>query len=213
MPLIKTIADGLLNAGFWRIDESVDELFDQAVLSEYDLQEYRQFSSIRRQKEFLAVRLIMEALTGGKAQIVYDSHGRPGLPGSGKFISVSHSPSLAAVLIAGAPCGMDVEEQYRRVERVASRFLSEYEFKWTGSADDPGMVRVICWCAKEAVYKMVRDSGVDFASQISIFAFDPSTDTLIKAEYLGEAGCKSISLRFGMVENNVAAWCVENMDS
>lgn len=212
MPFIKSIVQRDFQAGFWKMDEPVDELYNRISLSDTDLRMYNGFTSQRRQKEFLTVRALMQILSGEKQQIGYDILGRPFLLDSVQFISVSHSLTLAAVLFSGAACGLDVEDRYRRVDRVAARFLSEAEFNWTASSDDPGFVRIICWSAKEAIFKMAGETGVDFARQIAIPAFEPVSGSHFRAEFYGKEGSRCINLRFELVENNVAVWCVEGMD-
>ena len=43
--------------------------------------------------------------------------------------------------------------------------------------NDSPLLQCIYWCAKEAVYKLVEEKGVDFRKQIEVIAFDPQQIT------------------------------------
>lgn len=210
MPLIKTISIGNSSALFWLITESADDLLKGTVLSHNELIRYKGFSNDRRKKEFLAVRHLLQNLPEGACGLSYDPSGKPELKGSGFFVSVSHSPSLAALVVSDKPCGLDVEELTRNTERISERFLSKEELEWTSAMKEVRLVRLVCWCVKEAVYKLMGAAEVDFARHIKVLPFTPVPDFGIKALFLKGGSPVSVKLRFDFVENNAVVWGVVN---
>jgi 4'-phosphopantetheinyl transferase len=211
MPFIKTISFPEYTAAFWEITETAGELLKLCCLSATDQHLFERFTNDRRRREFLATRILVSILTAGMEKVSYDHSGKPFLAAPDRYISISHSPLLAAVIIADSPCGIDVEACSRKVDNVAFRFLSEEELAWTALSLNPGQVRLICWCAKEAVFKMIRDDGVDFARQIHILPFVPEHGCLIRAEFVADNVTRPVMLRFVIVGNNAAVWCVDNL--
>ena len=67
--------------------------------------------------------------------------------------------------------GIDIELITRNVAKAARRFLSAEELKDCMAGDQlSNKDLMLRWCAKEAVFKMVPFSDVDFASQIACIA-------------------------------------------
>ena len=171
MPLLHTRSSESYIAGLWQISEPVEVLAEACQLTPDDTVLYESFCSERRKREFLATRRLLESLSNGNYRLHYDNTGRPLLSDFDKQVSVSHSASLVAVLICDVSCGIDVEEIERNVDRVSTRFLSPEEQHWINLVADSRMTRLICWSAKEAVFKMMRVHDVDFSLHIRIFPF------------------------------------------
>jgi 4'-phosphopantetheinyl transferase len=208
MPFLKKIEHPEYTIGLWHITESSGTLFDEVRLSDEDLRIYNCFSSERRKREFLATRHLLYMLTGETCHLDHHPNGRPALNDPEKWISISHSVSMAAVVIALKPAGIDVEETSRNIGKVAGRFLSAEELEWTGSMEQPGFIRLICWCVKECVYKMADTTEVDFSRQIVVYPFKPE-DKKIEAAFLNGDCTIRVSLQFSVEKNNVVVWGVE----
>jgi len=208
MPFLKKIEHPEYILGLWHITESSGTLFDVVRLCDEDLRIYSRFSSERRKREFLATRILLYMLTGETCHLVYHPNGRPALNDPEKWISISHSVSMVAVVIASRPAGIDVEETSRNIEKVAVRFLSAEELEWTGKTDQRDFLRLICWCVKECVYKMSDSTEVDFSKQIFIYPFKPE-DKKIEAAFLNGDCAIRVSLQFSVEKNNVVVWGVE----
>jgi 4'-phosphopantetheinyl transferase len=208
MPFLKKIEHPEYTLGLWHITESSGTLFDEVRLSDEDLRIYNCFSNERRKREFLATRHLLHLLTGETCHLDYHPNGRPALNDPGKWVSISHSVSMAAVVIASKPAGIDVEETSRNIGKVAGRFLSAEELEWTGSMDQPEFIRLICWCVKECIYKMADSTEVDFARQIVVYPFILE-DKHIEAAFLNGDHVVPVSLQFSVEKNNVVIWGVE----
>jgi 4'-phosphopantetheinyl transferase len=82
------------------------------------------------------------------------AHGKPRVVGADLELSVSHSGDAAVVAVAGAPCGVDVEQLSggsRDVAALAGFVLAESEH----AADETRFLRL--WTRKEAVTKATGD--------------------------------------------------------
>lgn len=208
MPFLKKTVHPEYTLGLWHLTESSGTLLEEVRLSDQDLNIYNHFSSERRKREFLATRHLLHMLAGENSQLAYNPNGRPVLGVPGKWISISHSVSMVALVIASKPAGIDVEEISRNIEKVAGRFLSADEMEWTGSMEQPEFIRLICWCVKECVYKMSDSSDVDFSRQIVIYPFNLK-DKQIEAAFLTGDCTMLVSLQFSVEKNNVVVWGVE----
>ncbi len=208
MPFLKKIVHPEYTVGLWHITETSATLIKNARLSDSDLTIYNCFSSERRKREFLATRHLLHMLAGENCQLSYHPNGQPALDIPEKWVSISHSVSMVAIVIASRPAGIDVEETSRKIEKVAGRFLSSEELEWTGGKDQTEFLRLICWCVKECVYKMADSTEVDFARQIAVNPFRPD-DSQIEAAFLTGDDVVLVSLQFSVEKNNVVVWGVE----
>ena len=171
MPLIlhRNIENG--EFGLWKISEEVEELRLLANLSEQDATIYSGISATHRKKEWLSARVLLNTLITPQQQIKYHQDGRPYLENSKVNISISHSTGYLAILLHSTSIpGIDIEHRSRQVGRVASRFLSPEELAASATNDQHlNFRRLIHWCAKEAIFKMVPLSNIEFATDIRIF--------------------------------------------
>lgn len=209
MPFYRKIQGNSYDIGLWKMDEPSEVLYDKIILSDSDRVRFSTFGSERRKREFLAVRNILPQLTGQNAEIEYDEHGKPFLKKCEKFISISHSQDFAAVILSDENMGIDVESVSRKIERIAARFLSVEELTWINNLADSHLTKIIAWCAKEAIYKMMGQTDVEFREQIAIQPFVPEKDKTFEARFIHPAKNAGIRVNFESAENNVVAWCVQ----
>ena len=67
----------------------------------------------------------------------------------------------------------------------------------------------IYWCAKEAIYKRMSLSGVDFAEQIEVERFNPRDEGEIYATFTHKDGTElEFELSYEVIENHVMVWVV-----
>lgn len=92
-----------------------------------------------------AWNLLYEVIGEHKGEIRFDGNGKPYFL-NGPHFSISHSASLAAVLISDQPCGVDIERIDDRIAlRLAKRCLSPNE---------AGRNFFECWTRKECLVKL-----------------------------------------------------------
>jgi len=84
--------------GVWKIEEDIDTLLGMVVLDNEEKNKYKSFTSTSRKLEFLSVRALLSELIGRDARIVYNKFNKPFLKDGSRFISISHSHKLTAIL-------------------------------------------------------------------------------------------------------------------
>jgi 4'-phosphopantetheinyl transferase len=154
--------------GYWEICETTEQLMSLPHPGMAELEGFLQFRNELRKREWLAARLLLKEMTGNDSFITYDPDGRPILHGSSGYISISHSSNSVVIYYNEQHHpGIDIELITRNVQRAARKFLSPVELKdctFNGVLSNKDLM--LRWCAKEAVFKMVPYSNIDFASQI-----------------------------------------------
>ncbi|MDR2470323.1 MAG: 4'-phosphopantetheinyl transferase superfamily protein [Tannerella sp.] len=158
--------------GIWKIEESWKELLAQSEQPDRYLPFLSSYKSDSRKAEWLAVRLLLKALTGAETTVAYRPDGSPFLPDLSFHISISHTKGYAAVLLhPDRPVGIDIEYCSERIRRVTSRFLDGRELTLLGKNPSTASL-LICWSAKETVFKMTGQTAVDWQKDIHILAGD-----------------------------------------
>ena len=216
MPLIlhENIDNGEI--GLWRISEEVEELILLSNLSTTETITYNGISALHRKKEWLATRALLNQLMVGTHTIKYHNDGRPYLDNCPTNISISHSTGYIAIMlhVAYNP-GIDIELISRKVGKVGSRFLSEDEFAVCNEeAEHSNHRMLIHWCAKEAVYKMVPLSNIEFATDILITMGNLNEDSgSLHAIFNDKSGPIPITLSYLIVGEVLMVWGWVDMGS
>lgn len=207
MPIIRIIENPRYRLGLFALAGSKPKDFIR--LNESDQKIYNTFTCDRRKREFLAVRSLLHHLTSGQGSIVYAGTRKPVLEGFPGNISISHSVSLVAVMISDFDCGIDVEETDRNVARIAHRFLSRQELAWTSVSKDSQKTMILCWSAKEAIFKWAGVANADFRRDIQIMPFPIADQGSISAIHRSGDHMSSLALNYFFELNNAVVWCVE----
>jgi phosphopantetheinyl transferase len=208
----KEIGEGKL--ALWEITEETNELLDLVNLQGKELEEYKLIKNPRRQHEWLASRILAGEMLCCKVFIRYNPDGRPYLENHTQNISISHTGKYVAILIHPKYLpGIDIEEQNRPVEKVAKRFLSREEFESCINYPLSNKAMLLYWCAKEAIFKMVPLSNIDFATQISISLNEiDENGGSISGSFLGKDLRIPIGLSYLFVGPVIMVWGWLNTD-
>lgn len=131
------------------------------------------FPSELRRREYLGWRALVRERLGRDAAIAYDDAGAPVvIDREGVHLSVSHAAGWVALLLADAPCGVDIESADRDFSCVARRCMTDDERRLSDSPLWPG----VAWCAKEALYKLAGRSGLDLRRDVRLERADLAID-------------------------------------
>lgn len=122
----------------------------------------------QKQKESLAGRYLLQQELVRRNYPISHIHlheeGKPYLAGGPQF-SISHTQKLAAVALSEKlEVGIDLEENGRKVAKIAQRYLSEAELACFSSEKD----QLLAWCMKEAIYKANGRKGIDFRMDMQL---------------------------------------------
>lgn len=147
-----------------------------AAANQSDLAAIEGFSSQSRQAERLAWRIMLRQELCSTPEVAYSPSGAPTIIDSQyKHISVSHCADRVMVALSQWPCGVDIERLDRRFTQLAPRYMNNQELMLALSHEAMAAV----WCAKECLYKMASQSGLDLRGDILITEIDLNKGTII----------------------------------
>lgn len=164
--------------GVWKMEECTEELLSRLnhPLLPPDIR------SERRRQEWLAVRVLLKELLGEETQIAYRPNGAPYLPDRKLHISISHTKGYVAVMLDERfPVGIDVEYLSDRVHKIRSRFLCPEEEEMIDAVHETEHL-LVCWCAKETLFKLISQSEIDLRWHLRLFPFAYNTSGCFIAE-------------------------------
>ncbi len=193
MPIINTILPDFspqVAMSLWRIEESEEQLL--ALCSEADISATTLLSSLsnsKRRLERMAEHLLLHSLIGSDYRLSHNEQGMPLLYGSDKCISISHTSKYVVVALSRHTIGIDIEMCRPKILTVRSRFLSEAEQSAISPDDLP--LNSAAWTAKEALYKAIGVSGIDFANDEAI---DVPQLVISPDNYIGRYGNRRFTL-------------------
>ena len=150
----------------WEIKETFDFLKSKLDLTDFSKKILHKKKSEIHQKQFLAVRKILELLSIHDSDISYDLDGKPFIKSI--YISISHSKEFVAVIISDEKVGLDIESNSDKCFRIMQKFLgTENEFPMK---IDWKTAQVI-WNMKESLFKMMDFKEIDFKENFIVIPF------------------------------------------
>jgi 4'-phosphopantetheinyl transferase len=209
MPLLRIIELEKGRMALWKIKGDESEYSAVYPYLEKD-PAFQQNKHSRRRLEMLASRSLLMELLGEVPLIHYGTSGQPYLPGKNIRLSISHSAAIAAVILYEKQVGIDVESLGRPFEKIAPKFLSVEEQNFIRNSGSPEKMNLLCWCAKEAVFKWQETRGVDFIHQIQIQPFQASKQGNMKITFVDVKRTFHLIAEYFFIENNAVVWCVQS---
>jgi 4'-phosphopantetheinyl transferase len=198
--------------GVWKIEEDLNTLLESVVLDNGDLKKYKVFASTSRKLEFLSVRALLAELLGRDARIIYNKNNKPFLKDGSRFISISHSHNLTAILMsANEKVGIDLEYMSTNIGRIAFKFINRRE-KITKVQENRRYHLYLHWCAKEALYKICDKEGISIKKNITIKPFEVKESGEIKGKVQTDKINDSFDLFYTKYDNYAIVWTKKNYD-
>lgn len=193
----------------WEIVETEEELLLLSSVPSEELEELQLIRNPARRKEKLAVRALLNEIFEDKLYLGHHDNGRPFLQNSVIEISISHTSRFACILThPEESVGIDIELLSRNFTAVEKKALSPEEIEDL-SDRDRDLHLAIYWSAKEAVYKRMSRSGIDFAKQIFIKKFNPKDSGEITAIFTDKDGDEQeFDLEYEVFQDHIMAWIV-----
>lgn len=173
---MKTIENSILkfrkNQVEFFLCSKINWKLEDIELSKNEFERYAYLKSQTRKIEFLGVRSLKNYFNP-EIEIVYSKNGKPLAKNGAVHISISHSKNFVAFAAASHLIGIDIEECHERILKVRNRFLNENEQKLF----DKNSIRdlTIAWSAKEALFKLNENTGLDFKSDLIITNWDKAS--------------------------------------
>jgi phosphopantetheinyl transferase len=196
--------------GVWKIEEDIKTLLEMVVLDNDDKKKYKGYASTSRKLEFLSVRALLSELLGKDARIVYNKNNKPFLKDGSKFISITHSHKLTAILCStNEKVGIDLEYMSSNIGALAFKLLNRQE-KVTKNQDDRKYHLYLHWCAKESLYKICDKEGISIRNNITIEPFDVKESGEIKGKVHTKKINESFDLYYSRYDNYAIVWTKKN---
>ena len=198
--------------GVWKIEEDLKTLRDMVVLDGEDRKKFRVFASTSRKLEFLSVRALLAELLGNDARIIYNKNNKPFLKDGSRFISISHSHKLTAILLStNEKVGIDLEYMSSNISAIAFKFINRRE-KITKESENRRYHLYLHWCAKEALYKICDKEGISIRNNITIDPFEVNDSGEIKGKVITDKINDSFDLFYTRYDNYAIVWTKKNYD-
>ncbi|MBI5011053.1 MAG: 4'-phosphopantetheinyl transferase superfamily protein [Bacteroidia bacterium] len=198
--------------GVWKIEEDLDTLTGMVTLNAEEKKRYKSFSSTSRKLEFLSVRALLSELIGKEASIVYNKNNKPFIKDGSRFISISHSHKLTAILLStNEKVGIDLEYMSSNIAAIALKFLNVKE-KITKNPENRKYHLYIHWCAKEALYKICDKEGISIRKNITIEPFEVKDSGEIRGSVHTDKINESFTLYYSKYDNYSIVWTKKIME-
>lgn len=166
MPIINNLLPDFspdVTIALWRIEESEEQLLELCRDAGIDTDSLlADLSNPKRRIERTAEHLLLHSMIGPDYILEHNGDGMPLLCHSDLIISISHTIGFVVVALSKKVIGIDIEICQPKILKVRSRFLSDSE-----QAAIPChnlQANTVAWTAKEALYKAIGVSGIDFAN-------------------------------------------------
>lgn len=192
--------------GVWKIEEDIDTLLNLVVLDNDEKKKLKGYSSNSRKLEFLSVRALLAELIGKDAKIVYNKNNKPFLKDGSRFISITHSHKLTAILLStNEKVGIDLEYMSTNIAALALKFLNRKE-KVAREQEEKRYHLYIHWCAKEALYKICDKEGISFRKNLTIEPFTVQESGNIRGRVHTKKLDESFDLHYSKYDNYAIVW-------
>ncbi|MDR1116324.1 MAG: 4'-phosphopantetheinyl transferase superfamily protein [Tannerella sp.] len=197
--------------GIWEISESWQELFDSLINKDVYYSEMNKIQSDKRKQEWLAVRLLLQHLSGSETYIRYRENGAPFLSGNTYNISISHTKGFAAIILSeNTNPGIDIEYHSERAWRLRKKYMNEDELKFIAPLFDnqkaTDEIATICWCAKETAFKALGETDVDFAEHLHVEPFRLSKEGFLMLKEKRTGQNQRFRINYQVTESYLLTW-------
>ena len=204
MPLLKIIDHNPSTKIYlWTISETFDELFSDNILTEKSKIRIKNMKSQLHQRAFLSVRKLLQIASLIDHDLDYDLAGKPFL-NNNKFISISHSHEMSAIIISDRPVGIDIEIKKEKVLKIVDKFMDTNHLLNLSHTDKIKKATII-WGIKETVFKIKNIKGISFKNHISENNFN-LTDKNTQAKLTVNNKVENFNVFFEEVNNYVLVW-------
>lgn len=166
MPLLRTINPWPeATVYLWDINESEDELMAMSQVNHQSKIRLDSMKSEVHRKGFLSVRALLQRADLTDDEVYYNHSGKPFLR-TGQHISITHSHSRSAIIVAPYPVGIDIELRRSKILRIGHKFSSGISLALKQLVPEPVDQYTYVWTAKESIYKIAAHPGLGFLNNI-----------------------------------------------
>lgn len=226
----------------WKITETEKELLNILAQDEEDrdqeLEEISLYKSEQARREKLSVLCLVQELFRepspefpvGPVHIGHHENGSPYIENDSTRISITHTNRFSAVIIhPSEEVGIDIESIKRDFTAVEKRALNDEEREDLVEKDesDPEQMEerntqlAIYWCAKEALYKRMDRTHVDFSKDMEVDRFSvrdegeidvvfkyPKNEHILDEDGNEQNEEEEFEMQYEVFEDHVMVWMV-----
>ena len=149
----------------WQLTETMAQLSAGLTLSQGEEERLTTIHSQKKQREFLAIRHLLQQAQLPTTALYYTPEGKPQL--ERQNISITHSHDFVMIALSPHPIGIDIERCTPRILRLASRFTP-----WQAPPDMDEFTQIQAhtqlWTIKEALYKIADQPSVRFYEDLQV---------------------------------------------
>ncbi|HBH07138.1 MAG TPA: hypothetical protein DDX92_11110 [Flavobacteriales bacterium] len=155
-------------------------------------------AQIKRKAERQSISLIIRNIYGPEERVQYDEHGKPHLTANTDHISISHSgPFFALLSNKQKSVGIDIQFPTKKLFRIREKYLSSDELKF---CEGDIHRHLLCWSAKESIYKMNGIPGVSLRSDIDILPFSVGNSGIISGKLRASKEELNVDLAYSFID-------------
>lgn len=201
--------DNKAEISVWEITETEQELLDICSVPTDEMEEISLIRNENQRKQKLAVRALLNEVFEEKMYLNHHDNGQPFLENCITNISITHTDKYVAIITHDElDLGIDVESLERDFSAVEKKALSEDEIEDLDE-DRRNEQLAIYWCAKEAIYKRMSISRVDFSEQIEVEKFSLKGEGELDATFIHKDGHEEeFELGYIVFDRHVLVWVV-----
>ena len=193
----------------WQVTETEDELIRLSSVPTDEMEEISLFRNENQRRQKLAVRALLNEVFEEKMYLNHHDNGKPYLENCVTNISITHTDKYVAIIISDDDeLGIDIESLDRNFAPVEEKALSEEEIDDLDD-DKKNEQLAIYWCAKEAIFKRMSQSRVNFAEQIEVEKFNLKKEGELEATFIHKDEYEEdFELEYMMFDRHVLVWLV-----
>ena len=201
--------DNKAEIAVWQVTETEDELIRLSSVPTDEMEEISLFRNENHRRQKLAVRALLNEVFEEKMYLNHHDNGKPYLENCVTNISITHTDKYVAIIISDDDeLGIDIESLDRNFAPVEQKALSEDEIDDLDD-DKKNEQLAIYWCAKEAIFKRMSQSRVNFAEQIEVEKFNLKKEGELEATFIHKDEYEEdFELEYMMFDRHVLVWLV-----
>ena len=201
--------DNKAEIAVWHVTETEEELIKLSSVPTDEMEEISLFRSESQRRQKLAVRALLNEVFEEKMYLNHHDNGKPYLENCVTNISITHTDKYVAIIISDDDeLGIDIESLDRNFAPVEQKALSEDEIDDLDD-DKKNEQLAIYWCAKEAIFKRMSQSRVNFAEQIEVEKFNLKKEGELEATFIHKDEYEEdFELEYMMFDRHVRVWLV-----
>jgi phosphopantetheinyl transferase len=184
--------------GVWQIEEPAEFFLHSVPLQ-------REISHPHKRLQHLAGRYLLKYLFPEfpYQEILIADTRKPYIPGESFHFSISHCGDYAAAIVSRYNrVGIDIQAFTPKVERILHKFLSLREQAFL-DADHPLRHAIVCWAAKEAVYKWYGVGEMDFIRDMPLEPFPDGPEGRLVCDFNRPAWEAELPMEFKVFSDMV----------